>query len=344
MELITIALDAMGGDAGAKVTVPAALRVLKSHQHIRIILVGNENALRKRLKILHAKESERLVVHHASEKVEMDEPPAQALRYKKDSSMRVAVNLVKSGEASACVSAGNTGALMATAKFVLKMLDGIDRPAIVSNLPILKVDESGPTLMLDLGANVDSSAKNLFQFAVMGSELAMAQGCKEPKVALLNIGEEQVKGNELVKQVDALLQEANGINYVGYIEGDDIFSGHVNVIVCDGFVGNVALKTAEGVAQNILYSFKKQFYRNWFYKIVGLFSKMALKSYTDRSRPDNNNGACLLGLKGLVIKSHGSASINGFEVAINKAIVAVENDLTKRINARVKSFFQEGNE
>lgn len=238
-----IAIDAMGGDFGPEVTVAAAANILKRRNDVKLILVGLEDQIRQQMAQHHLQDSDRLSVVHASEVVAMDESPSQALRKKKDSSMRVAINLVSEGSASAAVSAGNTGALMATAKFVLKTLPGIDRPAIMTALP----NTRGHTHMLDLGANVDSSADHLFQFAVMGSVTAAAvDNVEKPRVGLLNVGSEATKGNAQVKAAETLLQNS-GLNYIGFVEGDDIFNGSVDVVVCDGFVGNISLKSTEAL-------------------------------------------------------------------------------------------------
>jgi phosphate acyltransferase len=263
---ITIVIDAMGGDHGPHVTVPAALKALKDDDQLNIVLVGLQDAIQAELKVLKTNTSPRLRIHHATEVVLMDESPQSALKNKKDSSMRVAINLVKSGEAHACVSAGNTGALMATARFVLKTLPGIDRPAIASALP----SEKGDTHMLDLGANADCTPEQLLQFAIMG---AMLVSCVEnkpnPTVGLLNIGSEDIKGNEVVKQTAELLR-ASHLNFYGNVEGDDIFKGTVDVVVCDGFVGNVSLKTTEGLAHMMGKFLTQEFKRNWLTKIMAL--------------------------------------------------------------------------
>ena len=290
--LVTIAIDAMGGDHGAHVTVPSALEVLKQHANAKIILVGQREVLDQELLKHRAIGSDRLVVHHASQTVEMDELPSQALRGKKDSSMRVAINLVKEGVADACVSAGNTGALMATARFVLKTLPGIDRPAIITALPTIK----GHTHVLDLGANVDTTAEHLFEFAVMGSVLTSAvENIERPTVALLNIGEEEIKGNEDVKEAAQLLASSS-LNYIGYVEGDDIFKGAADVVVCDGFVGNVALKTTEGVARMIRHFMKQEFQRNLLTKLAAVVAMPVLKSFARKIDPRRYNGAVMLGL------------------------------------------------
>jgi glycerol-3-phosphate acyltransferase PlsX len=325
--VITIALDAMGGDHGAVVTVPAALNALERERDLKLILVGRREDIEAELKRRGATESERLAVQHASEVVGMDEPPADALRKKKDSSMRVAINLVKDGVAQAAVSAGNTGALMATARFVLKTLPGIDRPAIVTTLPSVR----GHVHVLDLGANVDCTPEQLQQFAVMGSILVSAvEGKDKPSVALLNIGEEDIKGNEIVKQTNELLR-ASPLNYCGYVEGDEIYSGDVDVIVCDGFVGNVALKTSEGLARMIAQFMREEFKRNLLTKLAALVALPVLKAFRKRVDPRRYNGATLIGLNGTVIKSHGGADSLAFRQAIFEAMAEVRNDVPARI-------------
>lgn len=325
----------MGGDYGPSVVVPAALQTLVRHPALHLILVGDEPVLRQ-----HASSSptnHRLTIRHASQQVNMDEEPSQALRFKKDSSMRVAIDLVKSGEAHACVSAGNTGALMATARFVLKMIAGIDRPAIVSTFP---TRNGGHMRMLDLGANVDSTAEHLHQFAVMGSVLASAiDNIHNPSVCLLNIGIEAIKGNELVKQTAQLLEKSQ-LNYKGYIEGDHLYDGKTDVIVCDGFVGNVALKVSEGVAIYIRDTIQETFRSSFFSKVAALMTFPILKSLMKRMDPDRYNGACLLGLQGVVIKSHGSAKINAFSYAIEEAMRQAEKNIPHRIRAEVEQLMK----
>ncbi len=330
---ISIAIDAHGGDHGASVTVPAAISALASNSDLSIILVGQENVLKAELSANNASLSDRLSIHHASQIVGMDESPALALRGKKDSSMRVAINLVKENSASACVSAGNTGALMATARFVLKTLPGIKRPAIVTAIPTMH----GYVHLLDLGANVDSPAEVLQQFGIMGSILVQALGKNEnPKVGLLNIGHEDVKGNETVKAAGELLKNSP-INYIGFVEGDDIFTSDIDVIACDGFVGNVSLKTMEGLAQMITSTMKEEFNRSILTKLAGLLAMPVIKAL--RSRLDNRryNGAALLGLKGIVIKSHGSADIYAYTQAINEAYREVQHQVTEKIQAVLAS-------
>ena len=330
---ITIALDAMGGDIGPAAVVPAAVSATREFPDVTIILVGDEAVLATALKQAGAATGERLQIRHASQSVEMDELPSHALRGKKDSSMRVALNLVKDGSADACVSAGNTGALMATARFVLKMLPGIDRPAICTALP----SGSGHTWMLDLGANVDSDAKHLFQFALMGSVLAGAVDANShPRVGVLNVGEEEIKGNEQVKQAAKLISESD-LHYAGFAEGDDIYRGSFDVIVCDGFVGNISLKTSEGLARMIADFIKIEFTRNLLTRLAALIAMPVLKAFRRRIDPRRYNGASLLGLRGIVIKSHGGADALAFANAIKVAVLEVREDVPQRISTLLQS-------
>lgn len=316
----------MGGDFGPDVVVPAAFKALSRHPELNLILVGQEAVIEQAIQA-QKKTSDRLSIHHATEIVGMDELPSQALRGKKDSSMRVAINLVKEGTAQACVSAGNTGALMATARFVLKMLPGIDRPAICTTLPTIE----GHTHVLDLGANVDSDAQTLLEFAVMGAALtSAANNQREPTIGLLNIGEEEIKGNERVKEAARLLTNSH-LNYIGYVEGDGIFKGAADVIVCDGFVGNVMLKTTEGVAKMISFYMKQEFKRNPLTMLAGLIAMPVLKAFKKRIDPREYNGASLLGLQGIVIKSHGSADAYSFTTAISEAVLEVNKNVPARI-------------
>jgi glycerol-3-phosphate acyltransferase PlsX len=325
--VITIALDAMGGDHGVGVTVPAALKTLRDEPTLKLTLVGQRDAIEAELKHRHATEGDRLVIHHASEVVGMDEPPAQALRGKKDSSMRVAINLVKEGAAQAAVSAGNTGALMATSRFVLKTLPGIDRPAIVTTLPTIH----DHVHVLDLGANVDCTPEQLLQFAIMGSILVGAvEENPSPRVGLLNIGEEDIKGNEIVKKTHELLR-GSSLNYCGYVEGDEIYTGDMDVIVCDGFVGNVMLKTSEGLAHMITHFMKQEFKRNVLTRLSALIALPVLNAFKKRLDPRRYNGATLIGLNGTVIKSHGGADELAFEYAILEALAEVRNNVPERI-------------
>jgi len=332
---VVLAIDAMSGDHGHPVAVDAALLALKSHPELQLILVGDEARLREALARRKAFEP-RISLQHASEVVEMDESPSKVLRGKKDSSMRVAINLVKEGRASAAVSAGNTGALMATAKFVLKTLPGIDRPAIVSAIPSV----NGHVHMLDLGANAECGADQLFQFAVMGSALVTAvYGIERPKVALLNIGEEEIKGNDTIKLASSMLQQSS-LNYIGFVEGDGIFLDDVDVVVCDGFVGNVALKTGEGVAKLIRQFMKEEFTRNFFTKAAAVAAMPALKALGKRIDPRNYNGASFAGLTAVVVKSHGGADELAFAHAIGVAIKEVEQDIPARISRLLGAVLQ----
>jgi phosphate acyltransferase len=331
---LTISVDAMGGDFGPEVTVPASLACLKNNPDLKLILVGDSVVLKQRLGEALSVYQDRLTIQHASQQVEMHESPSKALKNKKDSSMRVAINLVHEGHADACVSAGNTGALMATARFVLKMIPGIDRPAIISTLPSVH----GHTHVLDLGANVDCTDENLYQFAIMGNELVKAvENIENPKVGLLNIGEEEVKGNEQVKSAAKLLENSS-LNYIGYVEGNSLNAGNIKVdlIVCDGFVGNVALKSIEGAAKMISTLLKQDFSKNIFTKLAGLIAYPVLKSFKNRIDPRLYNGASFLGLKGLVIKSHGSADVLAFKTAIQIAELEVKQDVIKRISEQVE--------
>jgi phosphate acyltransferase len=329
----TVAIDCMGGDHGPHVTVPAALRFLKSSSDVDIILVGLRDAIEAELRAQGMKSGPRLRVRHASEVVAMDESPALALRNKKDSSIRVAVDLVRSGEAHACVSAGNTGALMAISRFVLKTLPGIDRPAIISALPNLH----GSTYVLDLGANVDCAPEHLLQFAIMGATLVSAVEHKDrPSVGLLNIGEEDIKGNEVVKKAAELLRES-GLNFIGNIEGDGIYKGEADVVVCDGFVGNVMLKASEGIAQMVRSFIREEFMRSALTRLAGIVVMPVLFAFRRRLDPRRFNGATLLGLKGIVVKSHGSADVLGFARAIERAAEEVRNEVLRRLMVRFGS-------
>lgn len=324
----------MGGDIGVDVVIPAALEYLRWDKETMLVLVGDQDKIKKKLR--HHPFAERLHIKHASETVAMDELPSRALRKKKDSSMRVAIDLVKSGEANACVSAGNTGALMATSRFVLKMLPNIDRPAIISALPSIK----GQTFMLDLGANVDCSAEHLFQFAVMGSEtVAAVTDITNPTIGLLNIGQEEIKGNEQVKGAHELLTQSS-LNYVGYVEGDDIYQGGTDVVVSDGFVGNIALKSSEGVAKMISHFIKLEFTKNPLTKLAGLLAMPVLKAFRKRIDHRRYNGASLLGLRGIVIKSHGGADKLAFMNAISIARKEVSSDVPRRIAEQVKTHME----
>ncbi len=328
----------MGGDHGVEVVVPAALAFLDKAPDVELVLVGLRDVVQPLLDSQlkggrRAGHARRIRVRHASQTVGMDELPSKALRGKKDSSMRVAIELVKSGEADACVSAGNTGALMATARFVLKTLPQVDRPAIISAMPSLK----GRTHMLDLGANVDCSAEHLFQFAVMGSELVKAvEGIERPTVALLNIGQEEIKGNDQVRRAHELIA-SSGLNYAGYVEGDDIFVGSADVIVADGFVGNVALKSSEGVAKLVGQMLRRHFGQTWWSRLSALAAMPVLKAFKRESDPRRYNGATLLGLRGIVVKSHGGADAVAFENAIHIAGHEISSKVIEHIEHEVSA-------
>ena len=316
----------MSGDRGAEVAVRAAKACLDKYVNLELILVGDESELSGLVSRIVGKEP-RLVIRNATEVVGMSEPPADALRKKKDSSMRVAINLVKDGVAEACVSAGNTGALMATAKFVLKMLPGIDRPAIIAELPAI----GGTVHMLDLGANTVNDPDQLFQFAVMGS-IVTSDICniERPRVALLNIGVEDTKGHGTVRDAAARLNQS-GLNYVGFIEGNEIFSGKTDVVVTDGFTGNVALKTMEGTVGLVSYYVKRAFTRTLLAKLQALLAGPVLRRLAVETDSRNYNGASLVGLNGIVIKSHGSADAYAFQHAIETALVELRNQVPKQI-------------
>jgi glycerol-3-phosphate acyltransferase PlsX len=334
---ITVAVDCMGGDHGPHVIVPAVLQFLKSSEDVDVVLVGLQDAIEAELKARGAKPNPRLRVHHAAEVVLMDESPASAMRNKKNSSMRVAVDLVKSGEAHACVSAGNTGALMAVSRFVLKMLPGIDRPAIIAALPSIK----GSVYVLDLGANVDCGPEHLLQFAIMGATLVSAVEHKDrPRVGLLNIGEESIKGNEVVKSAAELLRGSD-LNFIGNIEGDGIYKGEADVVVCDGFVGNVMLKASEGLALMVRSFIREEFLRSLLTRLVGAIVMPVLHSFRRRLDPRRFNGATLLGLRGIVVKSHGSADVFGFARAIERATEEVRNEVLHRLMRRFGETEQE---
>lgn len=331
-----ISIDCMGGDHGPAVTVPAALAFLAREPEVALILVGREDIIRAELQRHGALNHARLSVVHATEVVEMDDPLEVALRRKKDSSMRVAIDLVKQGQAQACVSAGNTGALMAVSRYLLKTLPGVDRPAICTILPNQK---DGPTYMLDLGANVDCEPTHLHQFALMGSALVSAvEGNPKPTIGLLNVGAEDIKGNELVKQTAELLRadHAKGLlNFYGNVEGNDIFEGTTDIVVCDGFVGNVTLKSVEGLGRLIKGVIKSELSKGWFNILGALIAYRALKRVSQRLNPSRYNGASLLGLRGLVFKSHGGEDAYGFEWAIRRAFDAVHHDVLTRIEKSI---------
>jgi glycerol-3-phosphate acyltransferase PlsX len=325
---IKISIDCMGGDHGPSVTIPAALSFLKQQPEAELILVGPEETLRAELKKHNADKLPRLSIRHASEVVAMDDPVEVALRRKKDSSMRVAVELVKNGTAQVCLSAGNTGALMAVSRYVLKTMAGVDRPAICSILPNQK---NGPTYMLDLGANVDCTPHHLHQFAIMGSVLFSAmEGVAKPTIGLLNVGTEEIKGNDVVKETALLLRadhERGALNFYGNVEGNDIFKGTTDVVVCDGFVGNVTLKAIEGLSRFVKSVFKQN--------VLSMMGAVLAKGALKKLNPERYNGASLLGLKGLVFKSHGGANAYAFEWAIKRAFDAAKYNVQEQLSAMI---------
>jgi glycerol-3-phosphate acyltransferase PlsX len=331
---ITVAIDCMGGDHGPHVTVPSALDYLRQDPEANIILVGIPDAIEAELHAAKADFGPRIRLHPASEVVGMDESPSAALRGKKDSSMRVAINLVKTGEAQACISAGNTGALLATSRFVLKTIPGVDRPALAVVLPT----STGHTYVLDLGANIDCTAEHLFQFGIMGASLVSSVENKAfPSVGLLNVGEEEIKGNEVVKQAAELLRRS-GLNFYGNVEGNDIYKGTTDVVVCDGFVGNITLKTSEGLAQMLATYLRQEFKRNLLTKLAGVIAMPVIKSFKHRVDHRRYNGASFLGLRGIVIKSHGSADKYAFSFAIKRAADEVRGGMLRHISERVAEF------
>jgi glycerol-3-phosphate acyltransferase PlsX len=309
----------MGGDHGLRFSLPAAVNSLQHFPYLHIILVGDADRIRAELPLPPA----RLSIVDAAQVVEMSDRPAQAMRKKQQSSMRIAINLLAEQQVDAVVSAGNTGALMAIGSLVLKTLPGIDRPAIAASVPA----RNGRCLLLDLGANVDCDAEQLRQFALMGSALVVAEGIPNPRVGLLNIGTESGKGNELVKAAADLLSREANINYCGFIEGDTLFHGGADVVVCDGFAGNIALKVCEGTASLIAKKLREHFTRNVLARIAGIFAAPVLRALYRELDPQQYNGACLLGLRGVVVKSHGNSSIIGFESSIARAVNAVEKNL-----------------
>ncbi len=332
----------MGGDVGLSATIPAALDRLKRYPHLHLVLVGDEPGIRAHMDAHYAQAAalcaDRWTIHHAPEKVDMDEMPSHALRKKRNSSMRYALDLVKEGSVQACISAGNTGALMAMARFVLKTVSGIDRPAIAGALPTSK----GECLMLDLGANVDCQAEHLVQFAVMGSVLASAAyGIEKPTVALLNIGVEQIKGNLQVKAAAQYLQQISSINYIGFIEGDGIYAGNADVVICDGFVGNVALKTSEGLAKMLIDQIKKKVHSNWLNRLTAIMARPMLRALAEEMDPKRYNGASLLGLRGIVVKSHGGADEIALGYAIDECVKEVEHNVPKLVEEKIAYLMEE---
>ncbi len=336
---IKVSIDASGGDFGFPVTVNASIKALNSFDDLDINLVGDEKNIKLELNKRKINQSllNRITVTHTSEVIKMDDSASSALRHKKDSSMRVAINLVKNGSADACVSAGNTGALMSISRFVLKTIDGVDRPAIMSAVPTL----TGPTHVLDLGANVDSKPETLLQFAIMGSiAVQNTEKIDNPSVGLLNVGTEELKGNDKSQETAELLKRSS-LNYIGFVEGDDIYKGKVDVIVCDGFEGNIALKASEGVAHMFSHFIKKSFTKNLYTKIIALIAKPVMNDFKSRVDPGKYNGASLLGLKGVVVKSHGNADTDSFFQAIKEAYLEAHAKITDKISVQLTRELEE---
>ncbi|WP_300634965.1 phosphate acyltransferase PlsX [Pseudomonas sp.] len=332
MSAQVIAIDAMGGDFGPRSIVQACIASLSATPSLHLTLVGQPSLLEELIASHPAVDRARLTVTAASETITMDEKPAAALRGKPDSSMRVALQLLRDGKVQACVSAGNTGALMALSRHVLKTLPGIDRPAMVAAIPT----QEGYCQLLDLGANVDCTAEHLLQFAVMGSVAAQALGVARPRVALLNIGTEDIKGNQQVKLAAALLQGARGLNYIGFVEGDGVYRGEADVVVCDGFVGNILLKSSEGLASMIATRIEALFKQNLMSRAVGALALPLMRRLQADLAPARHNGASFLGLQGIVVKSHGSAGVQGFQSAIARALIEIQENLPQRLHGRLE--------
>ncbi|MGR2766959.1 phosphate acyltransferase PlsX [Photobacterium ganghwense] len=337
MSGLTVALDAMGGDFGPQVTVPASVQALLQFPELKVMLFGDQTLITSQLSLLNQTNHPRIKIVHCDNVIANDTRPSQALRHSQGSSMRAALEAVSEGQADACISAGNTGALMALSRYILKQLPGVDRPALVSAIPTLNETK---TWLLDLGANVSCDADTLFQFAVMGAVLA-EQGKAAPRVALLNIGEEEIKGNDLVKRCAEMLADAKEINYIGYLEGDQLYSGKADVIVCDGFVGNVSLKTSEGVANLFINNIRKAISDNPFKRLVAKWLFRDLFESLRQLNPDQYNGASLLGLRGIVVKSHGSADIAAFTNAIGEAVCEVKRQIPIKISDRLEQVLLE---
>lgn len=339
MKRLTIALDLMGGDHGPHIIFPAVLKALQLHPILDFILCGPSEIICSWWQKQSADIQNRIVLSECSQIVTMDEIPAHALRHKKDSSMRRVLDLVNEAEADACVSGGNTGALLSMAYYVLKTLPGIDRPALISQVPTIN---QGKVYLLDLGANINCDSEVLFQYAVMGSVLAeQVSGIQNPKVALLNVGAEEIKGNDQVKHTASLLNDSPSLNYIGYVEGNDIFNQKADVIVTDGFVGNIALKSLEGLAHFIFHEAKKVSQQNWLYKIIAKLALPVFRSIYLRMKPDQYNGASLLGLRGIVVKSHGNASSEAFLYAIQEAVHQAQMQVPIKIKDKIEAVLME---
>ncbi|MCW8108707.1 phosphate acyltransferase PlsX [Alteromonas ponticola] len=339
MSKLTIALDIMGGDHGPPVTLPAALKAIQQHSELHFILCGKETLIAPCLQSLTTEQRERISIAHCEQVVEMGESPRSALRTKKSSSMRKAIELVDEGVADACVSAGNTGALLTLAFYILKTLPGVDRPALISMMPTV---DHHKVFLLDLGANVNCTAEILFQYGVMGSVLAeQISGIQRPRVALLNVGEEDIKGNAQVKHADQLFRQAAEINYIGYVEGDDIFTDNADVVVTDGFTGNVALKSSEGLAKLVINELRQHSQANIFTRLMAKIALPLLKSIYNRVNPDQYNGASLIGLRGIVVKSHGNASSDAFYYAILEAMKEARIGVPEKIKNKIETVLLE---
>lgn len=343
MTRLTLALDVMGGDFGPSVTVPAALQALSSNPQLSLLLVGNPDDITPLLARADFEQRSRLQIIPAQSVIASDERPSHAIRHSRGSSMRVALEMVKEGRAEACVSAGNTGALMGLAKLLLKPIQGIERPALVTVLPH---QQKGKTVVLDLGANVDCDSTMLVQFAVMGSVMAAeVLGIANPRVALLNIGEEEIKGHDSIRDASLVLKTISSLNYIGYLEANELLTGKTDVLVCDGFTGNVTLKTMEGVVRMFLSLLKSQSEgkkRSWWLILLKRWLQKSLTRRFSHLNPDQYNGACLLGLRGTVIKSHGAANQRAFAIAIEQAVQAVQRQVPQRIAARLESVYPAG--
>ncbi|WP_035014889.1 phosphate acyltransferase PlsX [Catenovulum agarivorans] len=333
MTNLTIALDAMGGDNGPPITIPAALEVLADNPQLTIIACGDKYQISPLLQNASASLAARLQVIHCPQVVSMGEKPSQALRSKTQSSMRIVLDLLKENKAQACVSAGNTGALLAMAYYVLKMLPGIKRPALVTAIP---GSLGHKTYVLDLGANVACDEHILHQFALMGSVLSEKNDLKNPRIGLLNVGEEEIKGSDTIKKTARLLKEDKSLNYIGYVEGNDIFNDKADVIVCDGFVGNISMKACEGLAKAVIETIKSLARENWWSRLFAAIALPMLKKLYRQMNPDQYNGASLLGLRGIVIKSHGNASKDAFKYALEEAINEIRHQVPEKIGNRIE--------
>ena len=340
MTAITIAIDCMGGDFGPSVMIPAACEVLEKHPNLSLILSGIPAEIDPELDKAGYRNNNRIILEKATQIIQMSDKPSQALRKRKESSMAVALNSVAKGRAQACVSAGNTGALMALSRYILKMIEGIDRPAIISVLPT----EQGHTRLIDLGANVDCSAQHLYEFALMGSAMVSAiEHISAPRVGLLNIGSEDTKGNEQTRATAELLEQSDYINYTGYVEGNDVYRGAADIIVCDGFVGNVLLKASEGISHLLSNSLKKEFERSFLTRLLSVIVRPVLRAFRKAVNPDQHNGASFIGLQGIVVKSHGGANHQATVAAIEEAINEIENNVPAKIKDQLEQQLRQHN-